>query len=97
MAIGKAAGVKIKDRTKLDEDGKPVTVAQCASAHDLRRSFGFRWSRRVMPAVLKELMRHASIETTMTFYVGQNAEATADELWECHEKATQPASEEAVG
>ncbi len=30
-----------------------------------------------MPAELKELMRHASIETTMTYYVGQNAEATA--------------------
>ena len=97
VAIGKAAGVKIKDRTKLDGDGQPVTVAQCASAHDLRRSFGFRWSRRVMPAVLKELMRHSSIDTTMKFYVGQNAEATADELWECHEKATQTASDATVG
>ena len=26
-------------------------------------------------------MRHASIETTMTYYVGQNAEATAEGLW----------------
>jgi hypothetical protein len=34
-----------------------------------------------MPTVLRELMRHASIATTMTFYVGQNAEATADALW----------------
>jgi hypothetical protein len=33
-----------------------------------------------MPAELKELMRHASIETTMTYYVGQNAEATAQGL-----------------
>jgi len=31
--------------------------------------------------VLKELMRHSSIETTMKYYVGVNAEATADELW----------------
>ena len=34
-----------------------------------------------MPTVLRELMRHASINTTMAFYVGQNAEATADALW----------------
>ncbi|WP_145291963.1 tyrosine-type recombinase/integrase [Pirellulimonas nuda] len=70
VALGKAAGV-VTD----PEKGKT------ASAHDLRRSFGFRWSRRVMPATLKELMRHASVETTLTFYVGQNAAATAAELW----------------
>lgn len=79
--IGAAAGVKIKERTRKGEDGKAETVPQFATAHDLRRSFGFRWSRRVMPTILRELMRHESIETTMRFYVGQNAEATADELW----------------
>ena len=46
-------------------DGEPAMVNQCASAHDLRRSFGFRWSCRVMPTVLGKLMRHESIETTM--------------------------------
>jgi len=68
--IGKAANVQVNSVT-----------GKSASAHDLRRAFGYRWSRRIMPAVLKELMRHASIETTMTFYVGQNAETTAEELW----------------
>ena len=34
-----------------------------------------------MPPVLKELMRHSKIDTTMKYYVGLNAEATADELW----------------
>src|SRR5262245_59744978 len=34
-----------------------------ASAHDLRRSFASRWSTKVMPAVLKEQMRHCSIKT----------------------------------
>ena len=58
-----------------------------ASAHDLRRSFGARWSKRVMPPVLMELMRHESIDTTLRFYVGRNAQATADVLWEAHEKA----------
>jgi hypothetical protein len=35
-----------------------------------------------MPAELKELMRHASIDTTMTYYVGQAAEVTAEALWD---------------
>ncbi|TWT29183.1 site-specific tyrosine recombinase XerC [Posidoniimonas corsicana] len=68
--IGRKAGI-ITDTEK----GKTAT------AHDLRRSFGFRWSRRIMPAELKELMRHASIETTMTYYVGHDARATSAALW----------------
>ena len=72
-AIGEAAAVKVQER------GEKVKYA---SAHDLRRAFGLRWSRRVMPAQLRELMRHESIETTMKFYVGQNAESTAATLWE---------------
>ena len=35
-----------------------------------------------MPAQLMELMRHESIETTLTYYVGRNAERTAAALWE---------------
>jgi integrase len=91
VAIGKAAGIVVKQRQKLDDKGKLATVNQCASDHDLRRSFGFRWSRKVMPTVLRELMRHESIETTMRYYVGQNAESTADTLWECHKRESQPA------
>jgi len=74
-AIGKASGVVTKHDSKT---GKPKKYA---SAHDLRRAFGFRWSRRVMPPVLMELMRHSKIETTMTYYVGENADATAEEVW----------------
>jgi integrase len=73
-AIGRAAGVKVSDK-------------KFASAHDLRRSFGERWASRVMPQVLMELMRHESIETTLRFYVGKNAERTADVLWAAHEQA----------
>jgi integrase len=69
--IGKAAGIVVDP-----ERGK------YASAHDLRRSFGHRWSRRVMPPVLKELMRHCDISTTMKYYIGQSAESTAAELWQ---------------
>ncbi len=34
-----------------------------------------------MPAVLKEIMRHSSIQTTMDYYVGSNAIETARGLW----------------
>jgi len=78
--IGKAAKVKVSESKRGDK----VRV-KFASAHDLRRSFGFRWSTRVMPPVLQQLMRHESIETTMRFYVGRNAEAAADALWEAVE------------
>ncbi len=77
--IGKAAGVKVNTNPKT---GK----VKFASAHDLRRSFGERWARRVMPQVLKELLRHESIETTMKYYVGHNAQMTADVLWEIHDQ-----------
>jgi integrase len=45
-----------------------------ATLHDLRRSFGERWSRRVLPQHLQLLMRHESISTTLRFYVGRDAE-----------------------
>ena len=69
--IGKAAGVVV-DHVK----------GKCASAHDLRRAFGYRWSRRVETLELANLMRHASIETTRTYYLGQNAKASSRRLWE---------------
>ncbi len=52
-----------------------------ASAHDLRRSFGQRWAARVMPQILMQLMRHEDMSTTMKYYVGKEAEATADVLY----------------
>jgi integrase len=49
-----------------------------ASAHDLRRAFGERWAARVEVHHLQELMRHESYETTLRYYVGQNADRTAE-------------------
>jgi len=80
--IGKAAGVKVN----TDQAGK----VKFASAHDLRRSFGERWASRIMPQQLMELMRHESIETTMRFYVGRNAQKTAEALWAAHSGANAP-------
>lgn len=56
-------------------------VPKYASAHDLRRAFGTRWAPRVKPATLQLLMRHSSIETTLRYYVAQDADDVADELW----------------
>jgi integrase len=53
-----------------------------ASAHDLRRSFGTRWARKVTTAVLQKLMRHESISTTMGYYVDLDAEELAEDLYE---------------
>jgi integrase len=70
-------------RGKDKETGKltTVTVKKFASAHDYRRAFGTRWAKRVMPAVLKSLMRHSEIGTTMKYYVTMDADSVAVEVW----------------
>jgi integrase len=73
--IGRKAGVIVRN----EAGGKDKKFA---SAHDLRRSFGDRWSTRVMPARLMKLMRHESIETTMRFYVGHDATETTEVAWQ---------------
>lgn len=69
-AIGRRAGVL----GNCDTD-------KYASAHDLRRSFGTRWAKRVMPAVLQKLMRHSAIETTLRYYADIDADDLAADLW----------------
>ena len=78
--IGAAAGVRVH------VDARDPKRVKYASAQDLRRAFGERWASRIMPAQLRELMRHESIETTLRYYVGTNAERTADACWEAFEK-----------
>jgi len=82
--IGWRAWVKVNSKPKRKIDpatAKRPEFVKFASRHDLRRSFGERWAERVLPKVLMELMRHASIDTTMRYYVGQNAQRTADVAW----------------
>jgi integrase len=68
-AIGKAAGVVVNDDDKA------------ASAHDLRRSFGARWARKIMPMDLMRLMRHKDISTTLKFYIGMTSSDLGRTLW----------------
>lgn len=72
--IGAAANVRVGEK-------------KTASAHDLRRAFGERWSAILTTPQLMELMRHESIETTLKYYVGRNAERTAAMLWSEDRKA----------
>jgi integrase len=72
-AVGKKAGVVVNK-----------AAGKYASAHDLRRSFGTRWASRVKPVTLQLLLRHKSIETTLKYYVDQDADEVADELWKAH-------------
>ena len=71
--IGRKAAVVVNKA-----DGKYATC------HDLRRSFGTRWTKRVMPASLQRLMRHEEIQTTMGHYVDLDVDEMADELWANH-------------
>jgi integrase len=91
--IGKKAGIVVNRTTKKranKETGEreAVELVKYASAHDLRRSFGFRWADRVDTFKLQELMRHSNIETTRRYYVGRNAQNTAATLWAARERAT---------
>lgn len=68
-AIGKAAGIVT---------GRNGSHASC---HDLRRTFGTAWALKVAPVVLMRLMRHASIQTTMEYYVDIDVNDIAKVLW----------------
>lgn len=50
----------------ISEVAQKANVA--ATCHDLRRSFACRWSRKLPAQALRQLMRHKSIATTLTYY-----------------------------
>lgn len=82
---GKPLSTKRASRyiSAIGKEAKVITnkaEGRYATAHDLRRAFGTRWARRVPPAILRDLMRHSSINTTMTYYVSQTAEDVGDVL-----------------
>lgn len=65
---GEAAGVR-------------VSPTKFASAQDMRRSFGSRWALRVHPFVLKQMMRHRSLETTLAYYADIDTDEIAAHIW----------------
>jgi integrase len=79
--VGELSGIKVHTDASTGR-------TKFASAHDLRRSFGNRWARRVTTPVLMKLMRHESIQTTMSYYVDLDADALAEDLWRDHGQAS---------
>jgi integrase len=71
-------GSRIGKRANVVVDKAKDRYATC---HDLRRSFGTRWAAKVLPIVLKQLMRHSSLETTMKYYVHLDSDDLAAGLW----------------
>jgi len=51
------------------------------TAHDLRRTFGNRWALRVHPLVLRMMMRHTAMETTLRYYVDLQLDQVGEALW----------------
>ena len=91
--VGRSGALKADAAGRIvSKIGKRAAVSvgngRHATAHDLRRSFGTRWSAKVKPAVLQKLMRHADIKTTMAFYVSHEADDIAAELWANHSPVT---------
>jgi len=81
--IGKAAGVRVYVSPKTGKE-------KWASAHDLRRAFGTRWAKLVMPPELQILMRHESLETTLRYYIETDAQSTAASLWAAFHRSGGP-------
>lgn len=89
VVIGEKANVKVDMRKHR---GTGEMVPSFASAHDLRRAFGQRWSQIVPPMILRDLMRHSSVETTEKYYVGINAKKTMEALRQ-YKRASEVTSE----
>ncbi len=60
--------------------GIQTSPKKTATAHDIRRAFGTRWAAVLMPAELKQLMRHASIATTMKHYIRIEVDQIGEKL-----------------
>ncbi len=90
---------RYKDVTHPDHVSKVITkigraskvqvsaAGKFASAHDLRRTFGLRWSQKRYPAELQQMMRHENIQTTMAYYAVGSATELAARLWAADAKS----------
>lgn len=58
-----------------------VSASKHLTAHDLRRTFGNRWALRVHPLLLRAMMRHRSMETTLRYYVDLQLDQLGEALW----------------
>lgn len=71
--LGRKAGIVVKADPKTGR-------REFASAHDLRRSFGERWAKRIEAPFLQKMMRHSAIATTLRYYSSRNAVDAAQHI-----------------
>ncbi len=87
--VGRAVKTTLSKRMASDYLSKigsnaniKVSSTKFATAHDFRRTFGQRWALRVHPFVLKAMMRHSDLNTTLTYYVDLEATDLGNQIWE---------------
>ena len=66
--LGRKAVIVVKAHQQTGEK-------EFAFAHDLRRSFGERWAKRVEAPFFQKMMRHSAITTTLRYYSSRDADA----------------------
>jgi integrase len=71
--------------SRIGKEARVVTdpaTGKCATSHDIgRRAFTTRMEGTLSLAELQKWMRHASIDTTLTYYHHADAEALARKAW----------------
>jgi integrase len=70
----KAINEEMKVNNKKWKDIPNYTI------HDLRRTFGSKYAKRLMPLELMKLMRHKDVETTLRYYVNMEMNDIVDKL-----------------
>jgi integrase len=100
--VGSVFGLHMYATARIAEAGELAKVVvndagKFASAHDLRRTFGTRWSYKVRPIILQRIMRHVDIKTTLRHYVDQQADDVGRELWQTVPPAVPPKQKSTAG
>ena len=80
-----AANQAAYPQTSRSKPGAGFLLAQVGVITSLSCGAVLKWfpvGMRVMPAALQQLTRHESIESTLKYDVGRDAQLTAGVLWE---------------
>lgn len=75
------------------KSGVIVSASKHLTAHDLRRTFGNRWALRVHPLLLRAMMRHRTMETTLRYYVDLQLDQLGEALWGGSQNGSQTQTE----
>ncbi|MGA2798821.1 MAG: hypothetical protein ABSE63_14675 [Thermoguttaceae bacterium] len=82
--VCKRAGVQLWEPAMMVVAIAGLVIRAFGQENECSR-YAERRAEWILPKVLMELMRHESIGSTRRFYVGQNAQRTADAAWAAYE------------